>query len=117
MTVEHSISDQMSVLHSHWYGCPPSAVKTHVTADVVVCVLEETFTKAERKLVERNQHGGIKEIRRRFQEVMADEFISIVEQETGRRVRSFVSDSDLQENISIEVFLLGDLREDMSGFE
>jgi uncharacterized protein YbcI len=48
---------------------------------------------------------------------MADEFGSIVEQATGRRVRSYISDTDLAENVSVEVFLLGASLEDMSDFE
>ncbi len=36
---------------------------------------------------------------------------------TGRSVRSFVSDTDLKENISIEIFLLSGALEDMAAFE
>ena len=48
---------------------------------------------------------------------MADDFGAIVEQATGRRVRSQISDADLAEQVSIDVFLLGAPLEDMSGFE
>ena len=48
---------------------------------------------------------------------MADDFGAIVEQATGRRVRSYVSDTDLAEQVAIEVLLLGASLEDMSGFE
>ena len=48
---------------------------------------------------------------------MADDFGAIVEQATGRRVRSYISDTDLAEQVAIEVFLLGASLEDMSGFE
>ncbi|MGZ6617673.1 MAG: hypothetical protein ACXVFQ_25020 [Solirubrobacteraceae bacterium] len=48
---------------------------------------------------------------------MADDFKAIVEQVTGRCVRSYISDSDVGEHVSIDVFLLGASLEDMSGFE
>lgn len=48
---------------------------------------------------------------------MADDFGAIVEQATGRRVRSYISDTDLAEQVAIEVFLLDASLEDMSGFE
>ena len=48
---------------------------------------------------------------------MGDDFGAIVEQATGRRVRSYISDTDLAEQVSIEVFLLGASLEDMSEFE
>src|SRR5580700_7742252 len=117
-SVESRISDRLSALHAHLHGRRPSAARTHIAGDdVVVVVLEETFTPAEQALVDRGEAEGVQEIRRRFRRVMADEFGSIVEQATGRRVRSYISDTDLAENVSVEVFLLGASLEDMSDFE
>lgn len=48
---------------------------------------------------------------------MAKDFVSIVEQATGRRVRAFLSDTDTTEDVSVETFLLAAERTDMSGFE
>jgi uncharacterized protein YbcI len=75
------------------------------------------FTPAEQALVDRGEAGGIQELRRRLRRVMADDFAAIVEQATLRRVRSYISDTDLDEQVSIEVFLLGASLENMSGFE
>jgi uncharacterized protein YbcI len=82
-----------------------------------VVVLEETFTPAEKTLIARGESAGIQDIRRRFQQVMRNQFISTVEQATGRRVRSFLSETDLEQDISVEVFLLAEERIDMSAFE
>jgi uncharacterized protein YbcI len=117
-SIESRISDQLAALHGQWYGKSPSAARTYIAGgDVVVVVLEETFTPAEQALVDRGEAREVQEIRRRFRRVMADEFGSIVEQATGRRVRSYISDTDLAENVSVEVFLLGASLEDMSPFE
>jgi len=48
---------------------------------------------------------------------MADQFRSIVEQATGHEVRSFLSETDIDNDISVEIFLLGAPRTDMAGFE
>ena len=80
-------------------------------------VLEETFTKAERTLVQRGELGAIHEIRRRFQQAMADEFKSTVEQATGRVGRAFLSETNLEADVAVEFFLLGDERTDMGAFE
>jgi uncharacterized protein YbcI len=82
-----------------------------------VCVLEETFTKAERTLIDHGEREAIQNIRRRFQQRMADEFISIVERATGRTVRTFLSETNLEHDVSVETFLLGEPRTDLSEFE
>lgn len=115
--VRSEISEGLAALHGHWYGRGPSSARAYMTEDVVVVLLEETFTPAERELIQRQQADGLREMRRRFQTVLAEEFTSIVEQATGREVRSFVSDTDLCEDLSIEVFVLGAVREDMSAYE
>lgn len=104
-------------LQSEYYGKGPTKAKTHISDDLVVVVLEETFTKAERTLIDRGEVQSIQEIRRRFQQAMADEFTSIVEQATGRVVRAFLSETNLEADVSVEVFLLGETRTDMRGFE
>ena len=91
--------------------------KTYFQDDLVVVLLEETFTPAERTLIERGESQGIQDIRRRFQQAMRDEFVSVIEQATGRRVRSFLSETDLEQDVSVEVFLLAEERTDMSAFE
>ena len=80
-------------------------------------MLEESFTRAEKTLVERGEREAIQQIRRRFQQQMADSFISIVEQATGRRVRVFLSETDVDQDVSVETFLLADERTDMTAFE
>src|SRR3954453_19781500 len=107
----------MTRLHREYYGHGPTKVKCYIADHLVAVVLEETFTKAERTLVDRGEIDSIQQIRRRFQQAMAEEFKSVVEQATGRVVRGFLSETNLAADVSIEVFLLGDERTDMEGFE
>jgi uncharacterized protein YbcI len=111
------IATEMVRLHSEYYGRGPTKAKAYITEDVVAVVLEETFTKAERTLVERGEVEAIQQIRRRFQQTMADEFKGIVEQATGRVVRAFLSETNLEADVAVEFFLLGERRTDMQGFE
>ena len=111
------IATRIVRLHSEYYGKGPTKAKAYVTEDIVAVVLEETFTKAERTLVERGETEAIQQIRRRFQQAMADEFKGIVEQATGRLVRAFLSETNLEADVSVEFFLPGERRTDMRGFE
>jgi len=111
------IANQMVRLHSEYYGRGPTRAKVYTEGDFLAVVLEETFTSAEKTLIARGEAEGIQDIRRRFQRAMADQFRALVEQATGQKVRSFLSETDLENDIAVEVFLLGDARTDMTGFE
>jgi uncharacterized protein YbcI len=112
-----AITREIVRLHAEYYGQGPTRAKTYITDDLVVVVLEETFTRAERTLVEHGDKAPIEEIRRRFQARMAQQFRSVVEQATGRKVKTFLSESNVDDDVAVEIFLLGDPRTDMTGFE
>src|SRR3954468_18624123 len=112
-----AISKEIVRLQAEYYGKGPTKAKTYIADDLVVVVLEESFTRAEKTLAERGEGDAIQHIRRRFQQQMADDFTSVVEQATGRRVRAFLSDTDIEHDVSVETFLLADERTDMTNFE
>jgi uncharacterized protein YbcI len=116
-TARAEIATGIVRLHGEYYGKGPTRAKAYITDDIVAVVLEETFTKAEQTLIQRGERDAIQEIRRRFQQSMADEFTSLVEQATGRVVRAFLSETNLDADVSVEFFLLGERRTDMEGFE
>ena len=111
------ISREMVRLQAEYYGKGPTRAKTYIVDDLVVVVLEESFTRAEKTLAERGEKDAIEHIRRRFQQQMADDFTSVVEQATGRKVRVFLSETDIDRDVSVETFLLAEERTDMTGFE
>jgi uncharacterized protein YbcI len=111
------ISKELVRLHADYYGKGPTKAKTYIVDDLVVVVLEESFTRAEKTLVGRGEREAIQHIRRRFQQQMAESFIGIVEQATGRRVRAFLSETDIDQDVSVETFLLAEERTDMTAFE
>ena len=115
--IRAAISREMVRLQAEYYGKGPTRAKTYIVDDLVVVVLEETFTRAEKTLAERGEREAIQHIRRRFQQQMAESFTSVVEQATGRKVRVFLSETDIEQDVSVETFLLAEERTDMTGFE
>ena len=115
--IRATISREIVRLQAEYYGKGPTKAKTYVFDDLVVVVLEETFTRAEKTLVQRGEADAIQHIRRRFQQHMAEDFTSVVEQATGRKVKVFLSETDIEQDVSVETFLLADDRTDMTGFE
>ena len=112
-----TISREMVRLQAEYYGKGPTRAKTYIVDDLVVVVLEESFTRAEKTLAERGEREAIQHIRRRFQQQMAESFKGVVEQATGRKVRVFLSETDIEQDVSVETFLLAEERTDMTGFE
>jgi uncharacterized protein YbcI len=112
-----TISREIVRLQAEYYGKGPTRAKTYIVEDLVVVVLEESFTRAEKTLADRGERDAIQHIRRRFQQQMADSFTSVVEQATGRKVRAFLSETHIDEDVSVETFLLAEERTDMTGFE
>src|SRR5947208_12981889 len=99
------IANAFSRLQSEYYGRGPMKARTYVVEDLVAVVLEETFTPAEKTLIERGEGEPVQQIRRSFQQAMRDDFVSIIEQATGRRVRAFLSETDLDADVAVEAFL------------
>ena len=111
------ISNEIVRLQAEYYGKGPTKAKTYILEDLVVVVLEESFTRAEKTLAARGEQEAIQHIRRRFQQQMAESFSSVVEQATGRKVRAFLSETNVEQDVSVETFLLADGPTGMADFE
>jgi uncharacterized protein YbcI len=111
------IANRVQEIHGEYYGQAPANVRVYEAGEVVVVLIEETFTRAEQTLIQRGEASEVQTIRRRFQMAIADQFIEVVEAATGRSVRAFLSDTHLHERLAVETFVLGGPVEDMAAFE
>ena len=57
------ISNAAVALHREHFGRGPGAAKTHVTDNLVVCVLTDVFTPLERTLIDAGQEARVRETR------------------------------------------------------
>jgi uncharacterized protein YbcI len=111
------IASRVEQIHGEYYGQAPAGVRVYEAGDVVVVLIEGTFTRAELTLIDRGEANEVQAIRRRFEMTVADQFMEVVQSATGRRVRAFLSDTHLGEQLAVETFVLGEPVEDMTGFE
>jgi uncharacterized protein YbcI len=102
------ISNAMVRLFKQQFGRGPTAARTHWCGpDVITCILENTLTPAERRLVKMGEHQRLRDTRMFFQYATVREFCQPVEQITGRTVRSFHSSIDTKvEGVAVETFIL-----------
>jgi uncharacterized protein YbcI len=100
-----AISREIVQIHAEFYGRGPTKAKTIWRDEIIVCVLEEIFTKAERLMVD---HGRFEDVRRHriaFQDEVRPLFVASVERITARQVKSFLSQVS-PDGTAAEVFVL-----------
>jgi uncharacterized protein YbcI len=107
-SLQMRISNEMVRLYKEQFGRGPTKARTNWAGpDVIVTVLEDTLTPAERNLVRLGEHERLRSLRMFFQYAVMDEFCEPVERLTGRKVRAFHSSIDTQvDGMSIETFVL-----------
>jgi uncharacterized protein YbcI len=101
-----AISNRVVAVYADYVGRGPTKVRSYINGSVITCLLEDTLTKPERKLVASGRTETVLEVRATFQETMGPELTSVVEELMGRRVRALVGGIQLEPDIASQVFLL-----------
>jgi uncharacterized protein YbcI len=103
-----AISNEMVRVYKDQFGRGPTRSRTSWAGpDVVVVVLEDTLTRAERNLVRLGEHQRLRDLRMLFQYAEVFEFCEPVERLTGRKVRAFISGIDTHaDGLATEIFVL-----------
>jgi uncharacterized protein YbcI len=100
------VSNSLVRLHSEYYGRGPTKAKTYLQEDVLCSVLSDIFTTVEKTLIDVGRGDHVRETRHVFQLAMEKKFCEAVEAITGRRVRAFLSQTHIDPDVAVEVFLL-----------
>ncbi|MFZ0388308.1 MAG: Na-translocating system protein MpsC family protein [Solirubrobacteraceae bacterium] len=101
------ISYAMVQIYKDQFGRGPTKVRTsYAGPDTIVCILEHTFTPAERNLQAMGEHQRLRDIRLLFQYAEEARFTQPVERITGRHVKAFISGIDTNADLACEMFVL-----------
>ena len=101
-----ALANELGKLIANFTGRGATRSRAILHQDLVVCVFEDSATRAEQTLVRAGQADLVRLQRDALQRAMATQFIAAVERLTGRRVRTFMSGTDQEGGSSIEAFLL-----------
>ena len=111
-TAEHPTSPSLEIanavarLHKEFVGRGPTNSRVTIDGDIVVCLLEGGYTKAEQTLEENDKGDLVAAGRLGLQDAMRNAYIATIEMILGRQVRSFMSANDLGQDLQVEVFVL-----------
>jgi uncharacterized protein YbcI len=101
-----AITSALVGIQTEYLGRGPRSASTFHYGHVLVTLMHEVLTPAEKSLTRTNQTDAVGHIRHLFQETMAADFREAVERLTGRKVVAFISGNHLDPDIAAELFIL-----------
>ena len=101
-----AISNAIVQVHREYFGKVPTKARTYLMDDLIVTVMHGAATRLEQTLAEAGEKDRVREVRQAFQDSLDVVFVAKVEQLTGRRVAAFLSQSSVDPDVSVEVFIL-----------
>jgi uncharacterized protein YbcI len=102
-----TVSNAIVHTYRETLGRGPTRARSHqLSTDVLVCVLQDTLTPAERQLLEHEAHEHVRTARAVLARVMEPEMRAAVERLTDRRVLTVVSGFNPWADTACETFLL-----------
>src|SRR4051794_8171803 len=106
VTPNEALSTAMVGIFKEYFGRGPTRARVQISRETVIGLFYDTLTKAEQSLVASGDGESVRTMRRKFQDAMRDDLVSVVEDTTGRKVLAFMSDNHLDPDLAAEVFVL-----------
>lgn len=100
------IASATAHIYHELLGKGPTKVRAYVEPDVIVVVMEDMYSIAERTMIAAGAASDVVAMRHRMQEAVRDRFVEVVERLSGRTVRAFLSQNNVNPDVAVEVFLL-----------
>jgi uncharacterized protein YbcI len=105
--VTRDLSQAMVRIYREQFGRGPETVSTRFSGpDVIISLLGNSLTPVERSMLKMGEDQRLRDVRSIFQHATEGTFRAEVERITGRRVIGFMSDIDVHNDLSCEIFTL-----------
>ena len=93
-------------IHTEYLGRGPKSASTFHHGNVLVTLMNDVLTHAEKSLAQVQQVDAVNHMRHLFQGTMEGDFRLAVERLTGRKVIAFISGNHIEPDIAAELFIL-----------
>jgi uncharacterized protein YbcI len=104
--IDAAISNAIVGLIREHVGRGPTKARTIHSGKFVLCVLEDTMTKAERTLASAGEEDSVLRMRHALQQIMRSDMAAAVETHTHRKVVAFLSANHIEPDLAAELFIL-----------
>jgi uncharacterized protein YbcI len=101
-----AITSALVGIQTGYLGRGPQSASTFHQNNVIVTLLHDVMTQAERSLAADDQEDAVTHMRHLFQKTMEADFVQAVERLTGRHVTAFISGNNVTPDIAAELFIL-----------
>lgn len=101
-----AITSALVGIQTRYMGRGPKSASTFHKNNVIVTLLYDVMTQAERSLAANDQEDAVSHMRHLFQKTMEADFIQAVERLTGHQVTAFISGNNINPDIASELFIL-----------
>ena len=101
-----AVTSALVGIHNQYLGRGPKTASTFHYDNVLVTLMNDVLTRAEKSLAEAQHSQAVSQMRNLFQTTMEAEFRDAVERLTGCKVVAFISGNHLDPDIAAEMFIL-----------
>ena len=105
-SVSAAISRKSVQVLMEYTGRGPTRAHTVINRDSIMVLLKDTLTKGERSLAASGMAEDVLSTRQRYQSVMREDLIGVVEECSGRKVVAFISGNHIDPDFAAEIFVL-----------
>ena len=93
-------------IQTRYLGRGPKTASTFHHGNVVVVLMHDVMTQAEKSLAATSNSHAVTNMRHLFQETMEVDFRAAVERLTGKKVIAFISGNHIDPDMAAELFVL-----------
>jgi uncharacterized protein YbcI len=101
-----TISNTIVGLYKQYYGKGPTKARSYYLDDIIVCVLRGGLTRAEITLARSGRIDAVLRQRQEFRAAVHDKFVEAIQEVVGRPVTAFMSATNADPDVNIEIFML-----------
>ncbi|MDX6631010.1 MAG: hypothetical protein QOH00_3256 [Gaiellales bacterium] len=102
------LSTSMGAMQKAAFGKGPISTKSYVFDDMLLIVMREGLTQAERTMLEFGRQDLVREFRQQFENEMTRRIIDMIEELTERKVLTYQSQVMFDPDVVVELFVFED---------
>jgi uncharacterized protein YbcI len=103
-----ALTNELVGVQTGYLGHGPKTAFTFYRGNVVVTLMHDVLTKAEKILAQTGRHVDVTEAHGLFRQEMEADFRAVVERLTGHKVLVFLSANHIEPDVAAAIFILDD---------